>query len=67
MNQILTKLHPQYIKDKQGTDTFVVLPKKEYEELLKDLADLASIAERRNEQTISLETFESNLKNDGLI
>jgi len=45
----------QYIVDEQGQKTAVVLPLKEYEELLEDLHDLAVIAERKDEPVFDLE------------
>jgi len=62
-----TAIKPQYIYDKSGEKTFVILPVKDYEELLEDLHDMAVIAERRKEPRISLEEFEKGLKKDGLI
>jgi hypothetical protein len=62
-----TKFHPQFIKDDQGKNSYVVLPADEYEELLEDLADLAVIAERRDEPTISLEELRERLEKDGLL
>ena len=44
----------QYIVDEQGQKTAVVLPLKEYEELLEDLHDLAVIAERKDEPTLDI-------------
>ena len=46
---------PQYITDADGQKLSVILPIADYLELLEDLEDLATIAERRNETTISLE------------
>lgn len=46
---------PQYITDADGQKLSVILPIADYMELLEDLEDLATIAERRNETTISLE------------
>jgi PHD/YefM family antitoxin component YafN of YafNO toxin-antitoxin module len=63
----VTKVKPQYICNKSGQKSFVVLPVKEYEELLEDLYDLSVIAERCDEPRISLEEFEQGLKNDGLL
>lgn len=60
-------IHPQYLKDESGNKAFVVLPIREYEALLEDLHDLAIIAERRDEPTMSLEQFEKELKVDGRI
>lgn len=61
------RLNPQYLLDSSGEKTFVVLPVGEYEELLEDLHDLAVLAERRDEPTVSLEEFERQLKEDGLL
>ena len=41
------KLH--FLVDEQGRKKSVVLPIKEYQELLDDLADLAIMAERKDE------------------
>ena len=46
---------PQYITDADGQKLSVILPIADYLELLEDLEDLATIAERRNESTIPLE------------
>ena len=46
---------PQYITDANGQKLSVILPIADYLELLEDLEDLATIAERRNETTIPLE------------
>ena len=51
----MKKFQEQYIIDEKGQKTAVILPVKEYEELLEDLHDLAIIAERRDEPTISHE------------
>ena len=40
---------------------------EQYEKLLEDLHDLATIAERRAEQPISLEEVKRRLKDDGLL
>lgn len=42
----------QYVTDEAGKATAVIIPLAEYEELLEDLEDLATIAERRDEPTI---------------
>jgi hypothetical protein len=60
-------LHPQFVTDAEGQRTAVILPVEEYEELLEDLADLAVIAERRDEPTIPHEQVKSELKKDGLL
>ncbi len=51
----------------KGQKTAAVLSIKEYEELLEDLHDLAVIAERREEPTISFEKLKKRLKKDGLL
>ena len=40
----------------------VILPVSEYEQLLEDLHDLAVVAERRGEKTITLEEMKRRLK-----
>ena len=57
-----TNSQPKYIVDENGKKTAVVLPIEEYEELLADLHDLAIIAERRDETTLSFEEIKERLK-----
>jgi hypothetical protein len=59
--------HPQYITDDQGRKTGVILSIDAYTELLEDLADLAAVAERRSEDSVSHRDLLAALKNDGLI
>jgi hypothetical protein len=46
---------PQYITDANGQKLSVILPMADYLELLEDLEDLATIAERKDEGTVPLE------------
>lgn len=57
----------QYLTNARGRKTAVVLPISDYEKILEDLADLAVVAERRNEPTISHKEFKAQLKRDGLV
>ena len=57
----------QYVTDDTGKKTAVVLPIEQYEKLLEDLEDLAAIAERRSEPTVSHEELIEELKRDGLL
>lgn len=63
----LNDLHPQFITDENGEKKSVILPVSEFEELLEDIADLAAIAERREEPTIAHEDLVAELKRDGLL
>ena len=63
----LKNLHPQYITNESGEKTSIILPIEEFEELLEDIEDLATVAERRDEPTISHESLVAELKKDGLI
>ncbi len=63
----LNEIHPQYITDEKGKKTSVILPISEFEELIEDVEDLAAVAERREEPTISQEDLIAELKKDGLI
>lgn len=46
---------PHYITDANGQKLSVILPMADYLELLEDLEDLATIAERKDEETIPFE------------
>jgi PHD/YefM family antitoxin component YafN of YafNO toxin-antitoxin module len=54
----------QYITDTKGRKTGVILPLKRYQQLMEDIHDLAVVAERREEKTISLEEMKRRLKKD---
>lgn len=56
-----------YITNEAGDKTAVILSITQFEELLEDLADLATIAERRNESATSHEDLVAELKQDDLI
>lgn len=56
---------PQYITDEQGNRVSVVLPVDQYQELLEDLEDLATVAERKDEDTVSHNDVIKVLKADG--
>jgi len=56
----------QFLTNKKGRKTAVVLPINDYEKLLEDLDDLAVIAERRDEETIPHTEFKKGLKRNGL-
>jgi hypothetical protein len=43
----------QYVVNQSGERVAVIVPIEEFEELLEDLEDLAAVAERRGEPTIS--------------
>ena len=51
----------RFMVDEQGKRQAIVLPIKEYEELLENLADLAVIAERADEPTEPLEVVQKRL------
>lgn len=47
------RLTPKYVMDEKGRRTAVILPVSQYDALLEDLKDLAVIAERRDEHTVT--------------
>jgi PHD/YefM family antitoxin component YafN of YafNO toxin-antitoxin module len=59
--------HPEYITDANGHRKAVVLPIEEYASLIEDLADLAIVAERRGEPTLSHKAVMDELERDGLL
>src|SRR5688572_14269489 len=60
-------LNPQYVTDKNGEQTAVIIPIDAFRHLLEDIEDLAAIAERREEPTISHAEVIAQLKRDGLL
>ena len=63
----LKELNVQYITDETGTKNAVVLSMDAFLSLLEDLEDLAAVAERRDEPTISHDDLLSELKRDDLL
>lgn len=60
-------LRAQYVTNAKGKRTGVLLSLKYYEKLMEDLHDLAVVAERRDEEPISLSELKRQLKTDGRI
>ena len=56
-----------YITNEAGEKTPVILSIAQFEELLEDLEDLATVAEKRDEPTTSHEDLLIELKQDDLI
>ena len=57
----------QFVTDSAGVKTAVIVPLADYQELLEDLSDLAALAERRDEPSISHDQLLGELKHDGLL
>jgi PHD/YefM family antitoxin component YafN of YafNO toxin-antitoxin module len=49
----INELQLQYVTNDAGKKTAVILPIDEFEELLEDIDDLAVLAERRDEPSLS--------------
>ena len=52
----------RFLVDEKGRKKSVVLPMKEYQALVEDLADMAVIAERNDDPTQSLDLVRKNLE-----
>jgi hypothetical protein len=63
----LNQLKLQYITDKSGEKTAVILPIQEFQELLEDIEDLAAVAERREEPSIAHDELLTELRRNGLL
>lgn len=63
----LADLHAQYLTNADGEKTAVVIPMERFEQLIEDLEDLAVVAERRDEPTVSHELLVEELAKDGLL
>jgi hypothetical protein len=57
----------QFLTDDSGQKVAVVIPIADYESLMEDVADLAAVAERRNDDRISLNALKEQLAADGLL
>ena len=55
-------MREQYVVDSKGRKTGVLLSLQQYQRLMEDLHDLAVVAERRDEKTISLKELKRRLK-----
>jgi prevent-host-death family protein len=58
---------PEYLVDSRGKKKAVIVPLAEYRRMVEDLHDLAVVAERREEGTISLEEMRRRLRARGLV
>jgi len=63
MNRVLA----QYIVNQKGEKKAVILSIEHFQELMEDLHDLAIVAERKNEPTLSFKEIKKRLKKDGLL
>ncbi len=63
----IKKIRPKFITDNKGKKQSVILSISDYNELLEDIEDLAAIAERRKEPTISHKALLKELKSNGFI
>ena len=57
----------QFLTDQEGKRVAVVLPIEDFDELMEDLSDLATVAERSNEERVTLEQVKQRLIADGLL
>lgn len=60
-------MNTQFITDSRGEKVAVVIPIGEYEELMEDISDLASLAERRTDERVSLSELKASFVADGLL
>lgn len=63
----LKKLHPKFVTNEEGNKTAILLPIEKFEELIEDIEDLAAVAERREERTVSHKEVINELKRNGII
>jgi hypothetical protein len=60
-------IHEQFVTDFKGRKTGIILSLSHYEKLMEDLHDLAIVAERKDEQPVSLDEMKKRLKSDGVL
>ncbi len=57
----LKEIKPQYITNETGKKTAVIIPISDLEVLMADMRDLAIVAERRDEPSITHEDLKKEL------
>jgi len=62
-----SNLHPQYIVNETNKKQSVILPLLDFEALMEDIEDLAAVAERREEPSVSHDELLVELKKNGLL
>jgi len=60
-------MEPQFLTDQAGRRVAVVLPVEDFDELMEDVSDLAAVAERRNDERVSMIEVRQRLIADGLL
>ena len=63
----IKKLEIEYVTNRAGEKTAVIVPIDNFRELMEDIEDLAVVAERREEPVISHEQLLTELKQDGIL
>lgn len=63
----IKKFQISYVTDAKGKRTSVIMPLRQFRQLLEDVEDLAAVAERREEPTIMHEDLIAELKRDGIL
>ena len=63
----IQNLNIQYVTDEEGQKQAVIMSIEQFNQLLEDIHDLAVIAERREEPTISHQEVYEILKSDGVL
>ncbi|WP_076789124.1 hypothetical protein [Chlorobium sp. KB01] len=63
----IENIDAEYVTDKNGVKKSVILPLDDFYELLEELEDMAAVAERKDEPTISHEQLVEDLKKNGLL
>jgi len=63
----IKELNPQFITNEAGEKISVILSISTFQDLLEDIEDLAAVAERQEEPTLSREELLMELKQGGLI
>jgi PHD/YefM family antitoxin component YafN of YafNO toxin-antitoxin module len=63
----LKELNVQYITNEAGERSGIIMSMEDFEALLETLEDLAVVAKRRDEPTVSYEDLKAQLIKDGLL
>jgi len=59
--------HPRFVVNEKGDKESVILSMNDYSNMLEELEDLATVAERQTEKTFSHTEVIAELKSDGYL
>ena len=57
----------EYITDESGNKKALIIPIREFEDIIEDIEDIITAYQRKDEKKVSLEKVKKNLKSKGIL